>query len=461
MRRLLLLLVPFWIGATSLVSMAGGFDDPTPNKIAHWENLSPARAQQPKEEPAGVPANVKKDDKGNTHLTLPDGQTIRLVPRDKMRAKAGTRSLTIPRHSKTILATLPIPPPTFDWTKGDTVAFPILGNDQYGDCYYAAMCHLAQTYAAMVGTPVTFDVNKVVARYKKLSGGDNGLSDSDVLGSNHNGEFYGGIVGPSGPHKILDHLLVDPSDAQAVDLAMWAFGGVMYTASLCNEWVANPKPGQVWDKGHANPNYGHAIVLNGKNADLSRKLQTWAFNPPIRHTQAGLESSDPEVIVCFSMEWFDPTTGKAPNGMSYDDLSALWKTLGGRQMPPSPFAPPAPTPPTPVPPVPVPPGPNPPVPPIPGQGFTGTLVYQNGVLIGVGTAPAPAGTVEEKLKAAGWNPQAIADIMQLVSDMAAKKGFQVYIADVLKIMADLSAANAAEKVGYLYRREEIPFVLVA
>ncbi len=395
--------------------------------------------------PDAAPPVVKADDKGGSTLTLPDGSTVKLVNREKMRAKPGTRSATIPRHLKGVIASLPIPPPTYDYTKNNTVAFPVLGNNQVGDCYYAAGCHIFQAWNANVGTPITFNEAAVIARYRKLSGGDNGLSDYDVFGQNHNGEFYGGIVGPNGPHKILDHMTVDPADEQAMDLTEWAFGGHVFTCALCNSWLNNSKPGALWDKGTPNPNAGHAIILTGKKANGNRSLQTWGFNPPIEVTRAGILSADPEVLVCFSLEWFDPQTGKAPNGLTYQELADLWHTLGGRQLPPSPFVPPTPVPPVPVPPVPVPPGPAP----VPGAGFTGSLNYVNGTLVSVtlGNAPAPAVGLEADLKAAGVSPAIIADVLQLIADIRAKKGLVVIVADLMKIMGDVSLAEQNAKIG--------------
>ncbi len=398
---------------------------------------------------AAPPATLKADDKGGSTFTLPDGTKVKLVNRDQMRVKAGTRTLTVPRHLKGAIATLPIPPPSYDWTKGGTIAFPILGNDQYGDCFYVYMAHHVQLWQGVLGTPVEFDRAKLVARYKKLSGGDNGLSDYDVFGQSHNGEFYGGVVGPNGPHKILDHMVVNPADTQAVALAQWAFGGTGLTVSLCNEWLNNSRPGAVWDKGRANPNAGHAILLSGKKANGRYTLETWGFNPPIELTQAGLESADPEVLACFSLEWFDPQTGKASNGLHYSELSALWQTLGGRALPPNPFPGPAPVPPVPVPPVP--PVPVPPVPvppgPAPGVGFTGSLNFINGVLVSVavGGAPAPGVTVDDGLKKAGVNP---ALILKLLTDLSARPIDRKSIRDDLfAIILDFALNDPLPKVG--------------
>jgi hypothetical protein len=215
-------------------------------------------------------------------------------------------------------------------------------------------------------------------------------------------------------------------------------------------WEANIQPGMIWDAGTpVDPNAGHAIILD--TYDAAKKvygLETWGLKPEVVLTQAGLEASQPELIVHFSLEWFNPQ-GKTPNGDSYEDMAALWVSLGGRQLPPSPFGPPVP----PTPPVPpIPPVPPVPVPPAPGGGFTGTLTYVNGVLTAVtpgGVAPVPAGGVEADLKAAGVSPAVIADVLQLLSDVKAKKGIVVIAGDVIKIIADLSTSG--EKVGRIDR----------
>lgn len=289
------------------------------------------------------------------HFILHLGRNITTVNRSQLLTDRRTHTLTIPRHLKRQMAKLPSPPAVYDWTKGNTLSFPILGNDQYGDCYYAAVCHQSQTYTGNSGTECSFDENAVIRRYLAIAGGDNGLDDGTIMP-----EWKGGIVGPNGPRKILDEMTVVPTDKQAIALAQWAFGGTIFTASLLDSWLANPQPGQTWDAGGTpDPTAGHAMVLNGKDADGTYRLQTWGFNPPIKLTQAGLEAADPELIVAFSLDWFNPK-GYAPNGLHYTTLSPLWQTLGGVALPASPFpppGPPVPPVPPPVPPVPVPPAP--------------------------------------------------------------------------------------------------------
>jgi hypothetical protein len=303
------------------------------------------------------------------HVHVPHlGHDVCLVPREQLRFRSHGRTFAIPHHLKGLLGAMPTPPAVFSYSKG--LQYPILGNDTRGDCFYTACAHAAQTWTGSAGAEVTFNPAAVVARYLQIAGGDNGLNDALMMP-----EWRGGIVGPRGPHKILDEMTVNPQDDASTALAMWAFCGLLYTASLLDAWYANPKPGDVWDAvGTPDPNAGHAIHLTGKEAAGTYELQTWGFSPCIHLTPAGLKVSDPELIVAFSLEMFN-AAGIAPCGLSYDALAALWVQCGGHALPPSPF-PPAPTPtptPTPTPP----PIPVPPAPPVPVPSAGGVLTAQD------------------------------------------------------------------------------------
>lgn len=271
------------------------------------------------------------------------GHPVVLVPRELMRRPASARRMMFVGTGAG--DPLPAAPAIVDWSKGNSLSFPIDGNDKYGDCYYAAMCHAVQAMTGCVGAEAVFDVNAVINRYLKVSGGDNGLSDGQVYP-----EWKAGIVGPNGPHKILDDLTISPTDDVGIRLAMYLFGPVLFTAALPDAWIANPKPGDTWTAGRPDQNNGHAMALTGVNAAGNYQDQTWGFNPPIQLTPAGLKSADPEIITVFSLDWFN-AQGYAPNGYHYTQLAAWWQALGGKALPPSPFpAPtPGPTPPTPTP----------------------------------------------------------------------------------------------------------------
>jgi hypothetical protein len=251
------------------------------------------------------------------------------------------------------------PPATpFDYTKANTLDFPLLGNGTEGDCMAVGATHGDQTFTGMVGTEATYTDAQIIAWYLSLTGGQDIGLDMDTLMAG----WKTGIAGTKA--AILDDMTITPSDSATLQYAMQKFGGGLLTMGIPDAWLTDAlnQPGATWDGGAAvvaDDNNGHGVWLNGWDG-TNYKLQTWGFNPPIVLTPAGLLVCDPAVDVVFSLDWFDPTTGLSPNGDSYDTLAALWVAMGGNPLPPNPFN----VVPTPTPtPIPVPPGPPTPVPP--------------------------------------------------------------------------------------------------
>jgi hypothetical protein len=246
-----------------------------------------------------------------------------------------------------------------DWTKGDTIPFPMDDNDVLGDCFYAAAEHGDNTWTANVGVESAFDDAATKASYLALSGGDNGLDEGQITGEWKN-RGLNGIKAAT----ILDWLDIDPLNAPLVQSAMQLFGHVQFQLAVPDLWINNFTTGYVWDAGSgvaANPNNGHAIIWNGVDANGRYKLQTWGTHGWI--TPAGVAVCDPTAFVAFSLRWFN-ALGYAPNGKHYTELAALWVQAGGKPLPVSPY--PAPTPgPTPQPPGPTPQPPPPAPPPAP------------------------------------------------------------------------------------------------
>ncbi len=291
-------------------------------------------------------------------VEVPNVGPVVLVDRDQMRRASQGRTLKIPSHLKAIINAIPTPPATFDWGRNESIKYPISGNDRYGNCYYVACANGSRTYTGNVGPEVQFDINTLIARYLKISGGDNGLGDDTMIP-----EWKGGIIGPLGPRKVLSTMTVKPDDDASTALALWAFCGLIYTFAVPDVWINNANPGAIWDTATPNPRYGHAVYLTGRNARGYYDLRTWGISPPIQLTPAGLKHADPELIVAFSRDMFN-AQGIAPNGMTYDALATLWVQCGGRPQPPWDG-----------PPVPVPPDPGPgPVPPAPGPSPCAMLI---------------------------------------------------------------------------------------
>ncbi len=225
----------------------------------------------------------------------------------------------------------PLPKPTLpiDWAK--SLAFPLLGNDVYGDCMIVAAQHGDNTFTGNAGTESSFDVDTTVQWYLKESGGDNGLNTGQVIADWRNGL-------PSGPAaKILDSLSINTLDAELVQTAIWLFGGVHFSLSIPDDWYKNFTTGAVWDApATANSKNGHGVWWNGVNAQGQYHLETWGTYGWI--TPAGVADCDPSGFVVFSLRWFD-SRGMAPNGYSYSQLAKFWTEMGGRQLPVMPAKP--------------------------------------------------------------------------------------------------------------------------
>lgn len=267
---------------------------------------------------------------------LPTGIDIHLVDREQLRF-VGKKQLSYSEEIQGFVSQ-PAPPPSFDYSKGETIKYPILGNDQRGDCYYAAICHATQCFNGMAGRPLDFSAAAVIHRYDQLSPGDNGLDDPQVIP-----EFKKGIVGPNGPHKIIDDVQVDPNDDAAVAQAMWLCSGLLWTCSLLPNWMpSRTHAGSQWtNDGRPNRQAGHAMYLTGKDAQGRYDVRTWGLSPCVKLTPAGLKAADSELLACASLEQFD-ADGFHPCGLHYLDVAQAWKALGFHNIPDNPFPVPSP-----------------------------------------------------------------------------------------------------------------------
>ena len=250
----------------------------------------------------------------------------KLVDREQLRFRSHGRYFSAPKHLKAAAA-LPTPPKAFSWAKG--IEYPLWGNDRLGDCYYVACCKAARTFNENNGRKTPFDEADLTARYMVISGGDNGLDDRSMMP-----EWEAGLVGPNGPHRILDQLTIDPNDDAAVAFALWAGLGLIWTAALPDKWISNPRPGQIWTAGRPNRRNGHAMLLTGKDGNF--EVQTWGLDPPIYVTPDGIKNADSELIVVFSLEQFNEQ-GMLPCGLGYDQAADIWQQYGGQKMPANPF----------------------------------------------------------------------------------------------------------------------------
>lgn len=256
--------------------------------------------------------------------------------RQKMKAGHPSRSFKAPAGG------LPTPTLPIDWTKGNTLSFPMDGNDTYGDCMEAAAAHADNTFTGNAGTESQLAESALVQQYLAASGGDNGLDEQTLLNSCWK-PGLGGVAAAT----YLDALDIDPTNAQLMQAAVNLFGGSLFMLDVPDAWVQNFDTGAVWDApATADQNNGHGVWWNGVDENGNYNVITWGSHCWI--TPAGVKVCDPSAFIVFSLRWFN-SQGIAPNGMSYAQLAALWVQCGGNALPPNPFPAPAPTPPAPTP----------------------------------------------------------------------------------------------------------------
>lgn len=324
-----------------------------------------------------------------THHDVPGVGRVPFPNREMMKRKGERRMFARLDKLHPLFEEIPAPPATCDWSHGETIKFPILGNGTVGDCYLAALLHMVQLFLGQYGAVPQWLEDAVIARYYELSGGDNGLSDSDVYPV-----WKKGILEPNGPHKIRDSLIVDTLNPETLKLAIWGMCGVLYTCSLPSGWANATAPGSVWGTGGGGSVGGHAIILSGYKANGMFDLRTWGISPPIQVTLPGMLENDPEVIVVFSEEMFHPVTRLSPAGFTWEQTRTIWIQHGGADVGPAPWVDPVPVPPSP--PTPVPPDPTPtpvPVPPAPTPTPPPVVIPPQGVVAG-GTVTIPGQWVQ-------------------------------------------------------------------
>ena len=312
--------------------------------------------------------------------------------RDMMRARRANMT-SIPSSFVPPATTLPV-----DGTGNAGCSWPMDGNDVLGNCGMAMACHVDNTWTYGQGKPgwteSEFSLSAIEAQYEKVSGGDNGLDESDVV----NGIWEPGIDGltTGGSAIIQDYLDFDGTNVGLLRYLVDQFYSVCMGWSVPDAFINDFDTGVVFANAMTpNPENGHytpisdvagATVVNGIDISGFNRDITWATWCWI--SEAFIASVDPDFFVCFSSRQFN-AQGYDSKGRHVSQQATVWISLGGNAAkaaavvemfpaigettttpPPEPTPIPAPTPTT-LPPIPIPepiptPAPTPaPTPPTP------------------------------------------------------------------------------------------------
>jgi hypothetical protein len=219
---------------------------------------------------------------------------------------------------------LPAPPSSIDYSKA-VASWPMMGNDNYGDCTCAAAGHMIEEWTANTGSPKTLSDSVILSAYRYFAGddADAGASMLDVL------KYWrkSGIGGD----KIIGFTQLQPHSTIEVKDSISLFGSCYIGVSLPDfvvapgadlvktPWVVPPQ-GPVGDAA-PNPDNGHwipAVGYDERNLYVvtwgALKMMSWEFY------QAYMD----EAYAVLSNDWINKKLGTAPDGL---DLATLQTDL--------------------------------------------------------------------------------------------------------------------------------------
>jgi hypothetical protein len=231
---------------------------------------------------------------------------------------------------KYLTAALPPPPVAVDYSK-PVSAWPMMGNDQYGDCTCAAAGHMIEEWTANTATEKTLSDQQILDAYNHFAKGnaDAGANMLDVL-------KYWRKTGIGGD-KITAFTQLEPkNDGQTRD-AINIFGNCYVGVALPNfavapgtdflqtPWVVPPQ-GPVGNAA-PNPQNGHCIPAVGYD---SRNLYVVTWGALKSMSWQFYDAYMDEAFAVLSADWISAKVGKSPSGFNMaalqQDLAAVTGT---------------------------------------------------------------------------------------------------------------------------------------
>lgn len=250
----------------------------------------------------------------------------------KKQAKFDDRTLRFTKYRLVKKLPAVIPPTDDHYSKIPN--WPMMGNDQYGDCVLASSGHIIQDWTTYASTPKYPTDSQVISLYLKLSPRDEGLVMLDTLNLWRQSGLW------NVDDKIFAYVALDPKDITQAKEAIYLFGNIHIGMSLPDNNTFGP-----WDavQGPPNPYNGHAVCLVGYD-DKGFWAVSWG---QLMHVSwAWYTKYCDESYAILSDDWLT-SSGKTIDGFDFETLKTdLNEITGAVTPPPDPQPEPPPTPPT-------------------------------------------------------------------------------------------------------------------
>ena len=222
------------------------------------------------------------------------------------------------------LSKLPVPPANFGHTDMVRQPWGLLGNDRYGDCYWAGSCHEHMLWGAMGGHKFTFTTNNALYAYSLATGFNKADPNTDQGTDMQQGAAYRqktGIVDSAGRvHKVGPYLALEKGNLQQQLTAAYIFGAVGLGIEIPASAQEQFEKHEPWDIVPHSPIEGGHYVPLVSHKDGNAVVCTWGALQEM--TPQFFEALNDESIVYLSPEIL--LGGKTIEGF---DLQALQKDL--------------------------------------------------------------------------------------------------------------------------------------
>jgi hypothetical protein len=245
----------------------------------------------------------------------------------KKRARAGAVKLKLRDYLD--LSQLPTPPVNFGHYGLETQPWGMLGNDQYGDCYWAGACHEHMLFGAMSKQLYSFSTDNALAAYSAATGFNESDSNTDQGTDMQEGAAFRqktGIADFNGNvHKVAAYLSLEPGNINEQMIAAYLFGAVGLGFEMPESAQDQFNADQPWDVvAGSTIEGGHYVPLMGRN-DINGLICTWGKIQPF--TPAFHAAYNDEAIVYLSNEIF--SGDKTIDGFNLAQLQTDLKNLQG------------------------------------------------------------------------------------------------------------------------------------
>lgn len=200
----------------------------------------------------------------------------------------------------------------------------VLGNDEFGDCFWAAAAHETMTWAYLAGRRRNFVSGGVLRSYADYLGVD------EVTEANDEGTYpdsgarfrrkYGVLDGNGTPARAGAYAFITKPSDQLIRGALYDFGAV----NLCVDFPASAWGADTWDYVEgAQIDGGHSVALTGVAETGNYVAVSWGREYEV--TPAFIENYLQCVIVFFSASLL--LHGLAPDGLDKRSLLARLEEL--------------------------------------------------------------------------------------------------------------------------------------